>query len=216
MKHKVFLVDDHPLLRDGIAKLINYQKDLTVCGEAGNISDALQTIPECRPDIVTVDLTLEDGSGLKLIEDLLSSCSTLPILVLSMHDETVYAERCLRAGARGYIMKREPPKRVLSALRTILGGDTYISESLKPKILNKLFTDKFKISKSPIDCLTARELEVYQLIGEGLQKKEIAEKLNLSVKTIHNYTEHIKKKMNFKSTHETITHAIKFLAENTK
>ncbi len=216
MKHKVFLVDDHPLLRDGIAQLINMQKDLTVCGEAENIAGALQTIPECRPDIVTVDLTLEDGSGLTLIERLSSSHSTLPILVLSMHDESVYAERCLKAGARGYIMKREPPKKVLSALRSILNGDTYISSSLRPKLISKLYTDKFEARKSPLDCLTTRELEVYQLFGRGLQKREIAEQLNLRVKTIENYTEHIKKKMHFKNTHETITHAIKFTAENTK
>ncbi len=216
MKHKVFLVDDHPLLRDGIAQLINRQKDLAVCGEAGNISDALQTIPECRPDIVTVDLTLEDGNGLNLIENLSSSHSTLPILVLSMHDESVYAERCLKAGAKGYIMKREHPQKVLSALRTILDGNMYISDRLESKLLSKLYTDRFETRKSPLDCLTTRELEVYHLIGKGLQKREIAEQLNLRLKTIENYMEHIKKKMHFKNTHETITQAIKFTAENTK
>ncbi len=215
MKSKVYLVDDHPLLRDGITRLINRQKDLTVCGESENISGALKGIPEKKPDIAIVDLTLEDGSGLSLVEKLSSSHSTLPVLVLSMHDESVYAERCLKAGARGYIMKREPPKEVLSALRTILEGRLYISEKLGPKLINKFLSNKLKPSQSPVDYLTTRELEVYQLIGKGLQKKEIAEQLNLRIKTVENYTEHLKKKMNFKNLHETITHAIKFNSENT-
>lgn len=208
-EHRVFLVDDHSILREGLAELINREKDLTVCGEAGTVSGALQSIAACKPDIIIVDLTLKDGSGIRLIENLLYSHPGILMLVLSMHDESVYAERCIKAGARGYIMKHESSEELISAIKKVLNGDIYVSRKLGAKFINKLAANKIEISDSPFGRLTNREMEIYQLIGENLRRQEIAEKLNLSLRTVETYIEHIKKKMNFRDTHELITHAIK-------
>ena len=207
-EHKVFIVDDHSILREGLSELINREKDFTVCGEAGNISDALRAIADCEPDIVIVDLALEDGSGIRLIENLVYSHTDLSILVLSMHDESIYAERCFKAGAKGYIMKHEPSGKLISALRKVLKGEVYVSEKLGARLLNKLAANRNEISNSAFDCLSNREMEIYQLIGNGLKKQEAAEKLNLSVRTVETYIEHIKKKMNFKDIHEFVMHAV--------
>ncbi len=215
-KHKVFLVDDHPIVREGLAQLINKEKDLTVCGESGDVSDALQAITECKPDIAIIDLTLEHGSGLRLIENLHYKKTRVPILVLSMHDESVYAERCLKAGAKGYIMKQEPSDRMLSAIRKVLDGEMYISGNMEKKFLNKMISGEKIEFTSPVDVLSNRELEVYQLFGQGLKKREIAEQLNLSVKTIETYVENIKKKMAFSSSHEITMHAIRFFNDSMK
>jgi DNA-binding NarL/FixJ family response regulator len=214
MKNKVFLVDDHPVLRDGLAQLINQQEDLTMCGEAGDIQPALQGIEDTRPDIAIVDISLGQNSGIRLIEDLVARYPHLLTLTLSMHDETIYAERCLKAGAKGYIMKQEPSKKVLKALRVILGGDIYVTESLGKSFLRKLFYGTLKDNKSPIDLLSNRELEVFRLIGSGLKTKEIAEQLNLSVKTINTYILHIKQKMDLNNIREVITRAAQWIAKD--
>lgn len=206
-KNKVFIVDDHPLVRQGLAMVINQQTDLTVCGEAGDVSEALSSIAHCKPDIVIVDISLEHSNGIRLIEELMHRNADLLVLVFSMHDETIYAERCLKAGAKGYIMKQEPPAKVLVALRKILNGDIYVSENLGKKLLHKFIGNRVEIYNSPFESLSNRELEVYQLIGQGLRNREIAEELHLSVKTIETYMEHIKKKMDFKNFHEIIIHA---------
>ncbi len=208
-KHKVFIVDDHLIVREGLAQLINREEDLTVCGEAGNVSEALEQILLCNPDIVTVDITLEHGSGIRLISDLAYSRADLSILVLSMHDETIYAERCLKAGASGYIMKQEPSEKMISALRKVLNGGIYVSDKLKERLMHKFTSKKYKDYASSIDILSDRELEVFQLIGKGLKNQDIAEQLNLSVKTVETYIDHIKKKMNFKNSRELIMHAVK-------
>ncbi|MDH4028715.1 MAG: response regulator transcription factor, partial [Nitrospirota bacterium] len=195
LKQRVFIVDDHAIVRDGLAQLINREKDLAVCGGAGNIPDAQQAVAECRPDAVIVDLTLEDGNGIRLIEHLACSFKDIAILVFSMHDESVYAERCLKAGARGYIMKQESPGEIISALRKVLSGKIYLSGSLSEKYLDRLVSRKGGVPVSSVELLSNRELEIYQLIGQGMKKREISEKLNLSVKTVENYMEHIKKKM---------------------
>ncbi len=207
IKKKILLVDDHPLLREGLTKLINTQKDLEVIGEAEDVQGALKEIAEGHPDIVIVDLTLEDSSGLRLIEDIDYSNTGLPVLVLSMHDESVYAERCFKAGAKGYIMKKEPPGVVISALRKVLNGNIFLSDKLGAKLLNKMIAGKSEVVKTPIELLSTRELEIYQLMGKGLKKSAIAEQLNLSNKTVENYIERLKKKMNLKSTREVIVHA---------
>ena len=207
-EHKVFIVDDHSILREGLSELISRENDFTVCGEAGNISDALRAIADCGPDIVIVDLALEDGSGIRLIENLVYSHTDLSILVLSMHDESIYAERCFKAGAKGYIMKHEPSGKLILALRKVLKGEVYVSEKLGTRLLNKLAANRNEISNSAFDCLSNREMEIYQLIGNGLKKQEAAEKLNLSVRTVETYIEHIKKKMNFKDIHEFVMHAV--------
>ncbi|RJR22788.1 MAG: DNA-binding response regulator [Nitrospiraceae bacterium] len=208
-KKKVFIVDDHAILREGLSRLINSEEDLAVCGEAYNASQALQAIAGSRPDIVLVDITLGDGSGIRLIENLAYSHAGLPALVLSMHDEAAYAERCLKAGARGYIMKQESSMELLSAIRRVLGGEIYVSDKLNVKLLHRFVKDNFDDSGSPTKTLSNRELEVYQLIGRGLKKHEIAERLNLSVKTVETYIEHIKIKLQLKGTHEVLMHAVK-------
>ncbi len=208
-KKKVFIVDDHCILREGLSRLINSEDDLMVCGEADNISDALQAIEGCKPDIVMVDLTLGDGSGIRLIENLTYSHPGLPVLVLSMHDEATYAERCLKTGAMGYIMKQESSKQLLSAIRKVLNGEIYVSDKLGVKLLHKFVKNKFESFDFPTELLSNRELEVYQLIGQGLKKHDIAERLNLSVKTVETYIEHIKIKLQLKGTHDVLMHAIK-------
>lgn len=208
-KKKVFIVDDHCILREGLSRLINSEDDLTVCGEADNISNALQAIAGCKPDIVIVDLTLGDGSGIRLIENLTYSYPGLPVLVLSMHDESTYAERCLKTGAMGYITKQETSRKLLSAIRKVLGGEIYVSDKLNVKLLHKFVKNKFENLDFPVELLSNRELEVYQLIGQGLKKHDIANRLNLSVKTIETYIEHIKIKLQLKGTHDVLMHAIK-------
>ena len=207
---RVFLVDDHPIVRDGLTLLINREKDLMVCGVAGDVLHALHAIKSSAPDILIVDLTLEHGSGIRLIEESMHSQKNLPILVLSMHDEAVYAERCLKAGARGYIMKEESPEKTLSAIRSVLSGGVYLSDNLGKKILHEFVTGKTGGFKSPVEVLSNRELEVYQLFGKGLRKGEIAEQLNLSVKTIENNIKHIMKKLNLKGSREIVVHAARF------
>lgn len=207
-KRRVFIVDDHSIVREGLSGIINNKQDLEVCGEAGDISSALQAIPDYKPDIVIVDLSLGDGSGIRLIEDLMHYNDSLLILVLSMHDESMYAERCLKAGARGYIMKQEPSDELISAIRKILGGQIYVSDMLGNKLLHKFTSNKFEVHDSLTECLSNRELEVYQLFGQLLNKHEIAENLKVSVRTIESYTEHIKKKLRLKDTREVVIHAV--------
>lgn len=208
-KKKVFIVDDHCILREGLSRLINSKEDIMVCGEAGNASDALQAIADCKPDIAIIDISLGDGSGIRLIENLMYSHPRLLVLVLSMHDENEYAERCLKTGARGYIMKQESSRELLSAIRKILNGEIYISDKLNVKFLHRFVFNKFEETDSPTESLSNREMEVYQLIGRGLKKHEIAERLNLSVKTVETYIEHIKIKLQLKDTHSVLIHAVK-------
>lgn len=211
-KKRVFIVDDHCVLREGLAHLINSEDDLVVCGEADNIADALRSVPVSSPDIVIVDITLGDGSGIRLIENLLHTHPAIPVLVLSMHDESEYAERCLKAGARGYIMKQESSSRLLSAIRKIMKGEIYVSDKLTSNLLHRFAGNRFEGVDSPTKLLSNRELEVYQFIGQGLKKNEIADRLNLSVKTVETYVEHIKIKLQLKDTHDVLVHAVKNLS----
>ena len=206
-EHRVFIVDDHAVLREGLSELINRERDFSVCGMAGSVSEALKAIPECSPDIVIVDLTLEDGSGLRLIENLAYSSPDLPVLVLSMHDENIYAERCLKAGARGYIMKQAQSQKMMSALRKVMDGKIYVNEDLGSALLDRFTAKRTENAASKFENLSNRELEVYQLVGRGLKNREISDKLNLSVKTVDNYMEHIKKKLGLRNSHEVILHA---------
>jgi len=208
-KNKVFIVDDHCILREGLSHLINSEEDLLVCGETDNVSDALQAIEDAKPDIVIVDISLGDGSGIRLTENLIYANPRLLVLVLSMHDESEYAERCLKSGARGYIMKQEPSKTLLSAIRKVLNGEIYVSDKLNVTLLHKFVKNKFESYDSSTKPLSNRELEVYQLIGQGMKKHKIAERLNLSVKTIETYMEHIKIKLQLKTTHDVLMHAVK-------
>jgi len=208
-KKKIFIVDDHCILREGLAHLINSEEDLMICAEADNASDALKAVADCKPDIAIVDISLGDGSGIRLIENLMYSYPGLLILVLSMHDESTHAERCLAAGARGYIMKQEPSEKLITAIRKILDGEIYVSDKLNVKLLNKLVKNRFEGLDHPTKLLSNRELEVYQFLGRGIKKHEIAERLNLSVKTVDTYIEHIKIKLQLRGTHDVFMHAVK-------
>lgn len=212
---KVFIVDDHPLVREALSQYINHEKDLAVCGGAGNMADAVQAIAACRPEIVIVDISLGQRSGIRLIEELSCRYPEMLFLVLSMHAESIYAERCLKAGARGYVMKEEPTEKIIRALRRVLGGNIYISDNLQATLFNNLVTSQARSDHAPIACLSNRELEVFQLLGHGLRTGQAAKTLNLSVKTIETYVEHIKRKMKFNSLHELTTNAIRWvLTEN--
>ena len=208
--YKVLIIDDHPIVRQGLAQLINQEPDLSVCGDAGDIPQALNIIENSNPDIVIVDLSLGFTSGIRLIEDLSQNIPGLLILAFSMHDESIYAERCLKAGARGYLMKQESPEKVITALRTILNGNIHISSKLGSRLLHKFVSKSTYSSDSPVDLLSNRELEVFRLVGQGLKTKKIASELNLSAKTIETNIDHIKKKMNFDDTRSMLMHAVQW------
>lgn len=209
---RVLIVDDHPIVREGLAELINKEADLVVCGQVDSGHQALEAIESLEPDVAIVDLSLEDMNGLTLIKTLRARCSSeMPVLVLSMHEETLYAERALRAGAQGYIMKREAPTRVISAIRRVLSGDVYLSEGLASRFMQKLVGGRHPSDMPIIARLSDRELEVYTLIGQGFKTREIASKLNLSVKTIETYREHIKEKMGLANATELVQSAIKWV-----
>jgi DNA-binding NarL/FixJ family response regulator len=209
-KSKVLIVDDHPLVRQGLIQLINQESDFVVCGDTGDIPSAKKAVAKQRPDIVIVDITLGQASGIRLIEDIAHEHPEILIIALSMHDESVYGERCLKAGARGYLMKQEEPEDVIEALRRVSSGEVYISENLRNMFLNKFINKRFQAPISSISNLSNRELEVFQLFGQGLKTQQIATELNLSVKTIETHIEHIKRKMNFKNLHELTTNAIRW------
>ena len=193
-KSKVFLVDDHPAMRQGLKELIDQEVDLLVCGQAADIPSAIESIQKAKPDIAIVDLTLKDASGLELIKDLKVRHANLPVLVLSMHSEGLYAERALRAGARGYIMKEATTENIVKAIRQVLGGEIYLSQEASSKLLKKM-ASAGAAPADPIESLSDRELEVFKLIGEGLRTRDIAERIHLSIKTVESYREHIKVKL---------------------
>jgi DNA-binding NarL/FixJ family response regulator len=210
-KNKVLIVDDHPIIRQGLKELIDQEPDLAVCGEADNALDALKAVKTLQPDIAIVDISLnKDMSGLELLKDFKIRFPHLPALVLSMHDESIFAERVLRAGARGYVMKEEATERVLVAIRRILGGDIYLNERVSSKILNKIAGVKTEGKASGIESLSDRELEVFELIGLGLSTREIADKLFLSGKTIEAHRTHIREKLGLKNAAELLQHAIQW------
>jgi DNA-binding NarL/FixJ family response regulator len=206
-KAKVFLVDDHPLVREWLATLINQQADLQVCGEADSAPKALQMMGEMKPEIAIVDISMEGGSGLELIKGIKASHPSLLIIVLSMHDEALYAERALRAGARGYIMKREATKRVLQALRCVLEGKLYLSDKMA-MIMAEKFVEGRPSRPGSIECLSDRELEVFQLLGQGYSTRHIAEELHISVKTVQAFCARIKEKLKLLSATELLREAL--------
>ncbi len=209
MQSKVLLVDDHPIVRQGIRRLIEKEPGLSVCGEAEDAQDALEIIERERPDIIVLDLSLKNSSGFDLILDVKQRWSNVRILVLSMYNEDVYAERVLRAGASGYIMKQEAPKRVITAIWAVLKGSVYVSESVSANILKSMAGKR--TATSLVDSLSDRELQVFQMIGEGLTHQQIADKLMLSVKTIESHVEHIKEKMRVSSGRELLQRAIEWV-----
>jgi len=213
-KAKIIIVDDHPIVRQGLSDLINQEKDLVVCAQAEDASQAIKAIETQDPDMLIVDISLKEGSGLELIKDVKFRFHTVPALVLSMHPESLYDERALRAGAKGYIMKQEPNKEVIGAIRKVLGGALYLSDKMMQKLVNKLVDVEGEVGQSISDRLSDRELEVFSLLGRGNGTRQIADKLHLSVKTIETYRSHIKEKLNFESASELLHHA--FLWANSK
>ena len=209
-KKNVFVVDDHPLLRQGLALLINQQQDLEVCGEAEEAQAAMQAIAKEVPDILIVDISLNGPDGLDLLKNIRASYPDLPVLILSMHDEAIYAERALRARANGYIMKHEATEKVLVAVRRILNGEVYLSDRMANKMLQQYIGGTPAAIQSRISALSDRELEVFCLIGEGRGTREIADELHLSIKTVETYQAHIKEKLSLHSGRELIQHAIQW------
>lgn len=211
-KHRIFLVDDHPVTRDGLARLINHEIDLEICGTAGTAAGAIEEIEKQKPDLVIIDVSLGKGaSGLELIKDLTSRHRRLRMLALSTHDETLYAERTLRAGAKGYVMKQEPTEQVMQAIRKILRGEVHLSKRMSDRLLHRMTQPHSAPTVSDIERLSDRELEVYRLIGQGRGTRQIAAELHLSISTVETHRAHIRGKLNLHSTPELLRHAVEWV-----
>ena len=207
---RILIVDDHPMTRRGLVELINTEPDLSVCGEASNARDALEAAKSLNPDLALVDITLPGQSGLILIRDLRLWVPSLHILVLSMHDEDLYAERVLRAGGHGYIMKNEGGAELLQAIRQVLGGATYLSQKVSGKIVNAYVGRGKKMGDAAVGQLSEREFEVFQLMGQGLPTTEMGRRLHLSPKTVDTHRLHIKEKLRVKSVPELVRYAVRW------
>jgi len=208
---RILIVDDHPLVRTGFAQLIGDCPDLEVCCEAADMAEALRLIDSDSPDLAIIDLSLAGGSGLDLIERIKSRNQNILMLVASMHDETLYAERVLAAGARGYINKQEAQENIVRAIRQVLAGKVYLSEAMTERMLNGLVD--VRDEKRDIERLSNRELQVFELIGQGVPVSQIASQLNLSIKTIETHQAHIKKKLGLESAHELNQRAIRWVMD---
>jgi len=211
-KKRVALVDDHPLLRQGIADLLTAEDEFDVCGQAGNMPDALALAAQLKPDLMIIDVSLGGNNGIELMKNLAAMHPNLPLLAYSMHDEFIYAERALRAGAKGYLMKQANPDVLLEAVQQVLQGKTFLSKAMSEHLLGKLVGagNSTAAMGSPIEKLSDRELEVLQLMGEGFGTSQIAEKLCLSVKTIETYREHLKTKLDLTTGQELLRYAIEW------
>jgi len=211
-KRRIFLVEDHPVTREGLARLINHEPDLEVCGEASTAVRALPAIEALKPDLVIIDVSLGAGaSGLELIKDLAVRQARLRMLALSTHDETLYAERALRAGAKGYVMKQEPTERVMEAIRKVLGDEIYLSQAMKERVLGKLTVSPSAPLASEIEQLSDRELEVFRLLGHGRGTRQVAVELHLSISTVETYRTNIKQKLRLNSAPELVRHAVEWV-----
>jgi DNA-binding NarL/FixJ family response regulator len=211
-KSRIFLVDDHAIVRRGLMELVNAEPRLEICGEAASLGEAYSEIGKCNPDLVIVDISLEGNDGVELTKELCRRWPDLPVLVYSMHDEELYAERALRAGAKGYVMKREPPELLLEAISQILAGKVHLSERMSDRLLGRMVRagSSDLPMQTPVEKLSDRELEVFQLIGKGRSTNDIAELLCLSVKTIETYREHLKQKLNLRSGNELVRYAVEW------
>jgi DNA-binding NarL/FixJ family response regulator len=207
---RIFVVDDHPVVRQGLTLLINREPDLTVCGDAEEAHSALERIATLKPDLMVVDISLDGPDGLDLLKTVRTRDQQLPILILSMHDELLYAERALHAGANGYIMKQEAAEQVLVAIRRLLNGDIFVSDRMASAMLRRVVGRAPAEPQSPIANLTDRELEVFRLIGQGHGTRQIAEQLHISVKTVESYQAHIKDKLSLKNSRELVQRAIQW------
>lgn len=208
---KVLIVDDHPIVRQGFTQFINREPDLEVCGDAEDANRALIAIEKLNPDIAIIDISLKGSNGLELIKSIRMQYPKLLMLVVSMHDESRYAERVLRAGARGYVMKEEKIDVVLKAVRQVLRGDIYLSEQMIPKVLTRIIDESRDPNGTVVEILSDRELEIFHLIGHGQKTCQIAEQLHVSVKTVESHYVHIKKKLNLKNAIELYQRAFQWV-----
>jgi DNA-binding NarL/FixJ family response regulator len=213
VKNRILIVDDHPLFCEGLRRMIDRHPALTVCGQAPDAASAMKAVAELKPDLALVDISLEKTNGIDLIKSLKAKHEELPILVVSMHDESLYAERALRAGAQGYIMKNQPIKIVRDAIFKILAGDIFLSEKMSTSVLARLLLGKKDEPASPVEQLSDRELEVFQMLGEGKSSREIAQDLNLTIPTIHSFRNRIKEKLQFRNSTELTLHAMQWVRE---
>lgn len=212
-KSRILIVDDHPLFREGMRQMIDRNPPLKVCGEVSNPAAALKAVAELEPDLVLVDISLEGGDGIELIQDLKAKYEDLPLLVISMHNESLYAERALRAGALGYVMKSEPARTVKAAIFRVLGGDVFLSEKMSVAILSRKVHGKTEAPLSPVEQLSNRELQVFQMLGEGKPSRQIAEELDLTIPTIHSFRTRIKEKLRFQNATELVLAANQWVRE---
>lgn len=214
-KSRILIVDDHPVMRLGLGALINAQADMEICAEAGCAAEAITLIEKEEPDLILMDLSLPDKSGLELLKDVGAMFKGMKVLVISMHDEGIYAERVLRAGGRGYIMKEEAPSNLVNAVRLVLDGRIFVSAAISARIVEMFSGNRGGGgSQSPVDSLSDRELEVFRLIGEGLASKDIAEKLYISVRTVDAHRAHIKEKMGYSEGTVLVREAVRWVEGN--
>ena len=207
---RIVVIDDHPILRQGLVQLIDEQEDFEVVGQTDETKKAISLVQQSKPDAIVLDVSLKGSSGIEAAKDIKTIFPQVKILVLSMHDENIYAARALKAGAAGYIMKQEPPDKVIAALRKVLSGEVSVSERYGARLLSNFATGRGDAASSPVDLLSDRELEVFSLIGNGFGTRDIAQRLNLSVKTIESHRAHIKEKMNLESATELVHYAIQW------
>jgi DNA-binding NarL/FixJ family response regulator len=209
-KSRVFLVDDHPLVREWLSNLINQLPDLIVCGEAASGAEALQGMEISNPNIAIVDLSLKEGSGLETIKAIKAQFPQTAVIVLSMHDEQYYAERTMRAGARGYVMKGEITSDILAAIRDVLAGKIYLSPRMREVFAERFVDGHVPDSRSPVETLSDRELQVFQLLGQGIETRRVAQRLNVSIKTVQAYCARIKDKLQLSNASELLREAVRW------
>jgi len=209
---RVLIVDDHPIVRQGLCRVMDNEEDLTVCGEAETVRDARAAIKDLAPDVMIADLSLKQGDGIELVRDVRAHYPQLPILVLSMHDESIYAERMLAAGANGYIMKQAASEQFLIALRRVLDGGIYVSEAVGNNMIQKFAAGGSYISANPIDRLSNRELQILHMIGKGMSTREAAQSLNLSIKTVESHRQRIKRKLNLTTGTQLVQYAVNWFS----
>ncbi len=214
MATRILIVDDHPLVRQGLIGLLSTQPDFEVCGEASGIAEAQESVAAMRPEVVIIDLTLKDGNGIELIKALKERHDGVKMLVISMHDESLFAERALRAGAVGYVSKHEAIRTVVQAVRTVLAGRLYLSPTMTERMVHLAVGARVDGAGSPLDRLTDREIEVFEMIGRGLTSREIAQQLSLSPKTVETHREHVKEKLELKNAAELTKHAVQWVLES--
>lgn len=211
---RILIVDDHPLVREGLIGLISAQPDFSVCGEASGVADARRVAATTRPDVAIIDLTLSDGSGIDLIKEFKAAWPEMKLLVVSMHDESLFAERVLRAGAVGFVSKQEASRTIVQAIHTILERKLYLSPTLTELVVQRAFIPGVDVRRPLVDRLTDREMEVFQLIGQGLSSRQVAVKLDVSPKTVETHREHIKEKLELATGAELTRHAVQWVLEN--